>query len=82
MSLRQNSGDVEPNSDEHSPEVADAIDSYLQNPDPNSKLSAFDELAAEFSTADKTGPAIDDKLANIITSWLISTICLRRNWMR
>ncbi len=68
------SGDVEANSDQHSPEVADAIDSYLQNPDPNSTSSAFDELAAEFSTADKTGPAIDNKLANIISDLINDTL--------
>ncbi|CAB4021900.1 Hypothetical predicted protein, partial [Paramuricea clavata] len=45
-----NTADVEANSDQPSPDVSDAIENYLQNPDPNSTSSAFDELAAEFST--------------------------------
>ena len=54
--------------------MADAIDSYLQNPDPNSISSAFDELAAYVSTADKTGPAFDNKLANITCDVINNTL--------
>ena len=69
-----NNDDVEANGDQPSRDVSDALENYLQNPDPNSTSSAFDELAAEFSTSDKTGPAIDDKLSNIISDLVKGTL--------
>ena len=48
--------------------VADAVDTYLNaqaEPTP-SQSTPFADLAAEFSTADKTGPPIDAQLANLV----------------
>ena len=69
-----NTGNVEANSEQPSPYVLDAIENYLQNPDPNLTSSAFDELAAAFSTTDKTWPAIDDTLSKTKLDKVINKI--------
>ena len=42
------------------------IQNYLKEPNEDAALNLFDELAAEFSTADKTGPSVDEKFAKLI----------------
>ena len=48
--------------------VADAVDTYLnaEAEATPSQSTPFADLAAEFSTADKTGPPIDEQLANLV----------------
>ena len=49
--------------------IAKAVDTYL-NADTeasSSQSTSFADLAAEFSTADQTGPPIDDQLANLVS---------------
>ena len=56
--------------------VADALDTYLnaEAEATPSQSTLFADLAAEFSTADKTGPPIDEQLANLINE-LCKIIC-------
>ena len=51
-----------------------AMDDYLHHANADEALSLFAELAAEFSTSDKTGPAIDDKLEKLITELCTSKL--------
>ena len=48
--------------------VADAVDTYLNSEAEAtpSQSTPFADLAAEFSTADKTGPPFDEQLANLV----------------
>ena len=50
--------------------VADAVDTYLnaEAEATPSQSTPFANLAAEFSTADKTGPPIDEQLAHLLTN--------------
>ncbi len=41
------------------------------------QMSAFTDLAVEFSTSDKTGPAVDEKLASIVND-LCTDNCLKQ----
>lgn len=49
---------------------ADAMEAYLHDTNSDDPSCSFAELAAEFSTSDKTGPTIDDKLTKLIAELL------------
>ena len=55
---------AESDAEDTSPPVVAAIDNYIADSAP--QTSAFTDLAAEFSTSDKTEPAVDEKLASIV----------------
>ncbi len=57
---------VESDAEDTSPPVLAAIDNYINIADSAPQTSAFTDLAAEFPTSDKTGPAVDEKLASIV----------------
>ena len=49
------------------PNIANAVDSYINaEAEATTQSSPFADLADEFSTADKAGPAIDGKLASLV----------------
>ena len=57
---------VESDAEDTSPPVVAAIDNYINIADSAPQTRAFTDLAAEFSTSDKTGLAVEKKLASIV----------------
>ena len=58
------------NPEQDSNNVAAAIDTFFLSNEPNDTSGGFDDLAAEFSTTDKIGPAVDAKLTDMVNDLL------------
>ena len=71
IGLEGDEDNSDPDDDQNTKElqVPTSLENYLADGSgvsPKTKQSAFAELEAEFSTAEKTGPLVDDKLAAVI----------------